>query len=188
MCKTLLMRGLTPSAIRPTKCLQGQKLSICNIIFILLLHRNGGERSSVGYSQGPGQPSGHPGGSSGHPGGNSGHPPPVNYPSHFPNSPHNQVSIKVIETESMEMKTMIKSNKSCPQSQHSLNQSMEKGGDTKLSPPSATLSPGLPLDFTAIREVKRKKYTRKTQRKREKEREHEREKNSDIETKRDRDK
>ena len=91
MCKTLHMRGLTPSAIRPTKCLQGQKLSTCNIIFILLLHRNGGERSSVGYSQGgPGQPSGHPGGS-------SGHPPPVNYPSHFPNSPHNQVSTWVID-------------------------------------------------------------------------------------------
>merc|ERR1719278_344950 len=73
--------------------------------------RNGGERSSVGYNQGQGQPSGHPGpggsqghpgGSQGHPGGNQGHPPPVTYPSHFPNSPHNQ-------------------------SQHSLNQSMEKG-------------------------------------------------------------
>ena len=68
------------------------------------MHRNGGERSSVGYNQGPGQPSGHPGpggsqghpgGSQGHPGGNQGHPPPVTYPSHFPNSPHNQVSTDV---------------------------------------------------------------------------------------------
>merc|ERR1719322_1294387 len=69
--------------------------------------RNGGERSSVGYSQGPGQPVGHSGGGhqgqGGQGGQGGGHPPPVTYPAHFPNSPHNQ-------------------------SQHSLNQSMEKTG------------------------------------------------------------
>jgi len=66
--------------------------------------RNGGERSSVGYSQGPGQPVGHSGGGhQGQGGQGGGHPPPVTYPAHFPNSPHNQ-------------------------SQHSLNQSMEKTG------------------------------------------------------------
>merc|ERR1719189_1280975 len=66
--------------------------------------RNGGERSSVGYNQGPGQPVGHSGGGhQGQGGQGGGYPPPVTYPAHFPNSPHNQ-------------------------SQHSLNQSMEKTG------------------------------------------------------------
>ena len=136
--KTPLTRGLTHFATRPTRCLPGRQyhcyccpqlaLDCCNsphLIFAYIhsftletvdtwMLRNGGERSSVGYSQGPGQPVGHSGGRSRllfvpklnlffHPGGHQGqggqggqgggHPPPVTYPAHFPNSPHNQVSV-----------------------------------------------------------------------------------------------
>ena len=123
--KTLLTRGLTHFVTRPTRCLPGRQYHCycCPHLIFAYIHsitletvdtsmlRNGGERSSVGYSQGPGQPVGHSGGRSRllfvpklnlffHPGGHQGqggqgggHPPPVTYPAHFPNSPHNQVSV-----------------------------------------------------------------------------------------------
>ena len=83
--KTPLTRGLTHFATRPTRCLPGRQyhcyccpqlaLDCCNsphLIFAYIhsftletvdtwMLRNGGERSSVGYSQGPGQPVGHSG-------------------------------------------------------------------------------------------------------------------------------